>query len=113
IVLVGAAWGLVPVARLTRPAWIALGLFGGFVAWTALAATWSLSSEDSLAELSRVASYLGVLLLAVSIHRDRESSVRHTLHAVAAAVVVVAGLALLSRLRPGLFPAAQQTSAYL
>lgn len=112
-VLVGAAWGLLPVARLTRAAWVSLGLFGGFVVWTAIASTWSLSSANSLAELSRVASYLGVLLLAVAIHRDRESAVRHTLHAIAVAVAVVAGLALLSRLRPSLFAAAQQTSAFL
>src|ERR1700760_2062140 len=72
IVLVGAAWGLLPVARFTRVAWIALALLGGFVAWTALAATWSLSAERTLAELSRVACYLGILLLGISIHPERE-----------------------------------------
>lgn len=113
VVLVGAALALLPVARLTRAAWAALGLLGGFVAWTALSSTWSLSSELSLNELSRVGCYLGVLLLAVAIHRDREGAVRHTVNALAAAVVLVAGLALASRLRPGLFSAAQQTSSFL
>lgn len=113
IVLVGAAWGLLPVTRWTRAAWAALALFGGFVAWTALAATWSLSSERSLDELSRVACYLGILLLGISIHRERGRAVQHTIHAVAAAVVFVACLALASRLRPDLFPAAQQTASYL
>src|ERR1700761_2383932 len=42
IVLVGAAWGLLPAGRWSRVAWIAVALFGGFVAWTALASTWSL-----------------------------------------------------------------------
>src|SRR5690349_20202479 len=51
IVLVGAAWGLLPVNRWSRAAWMALALFGGFVAWTALAVTWSLSSERSIDEL--------------------------------------------------------------
>jgi hypothetical protein len=54
-----------------------------------------------------------VLLLAIAIHRDRETAVRNTLHAVAAAVILVAGLALLSRLRPSLFPAAQVTGQFL
>src|SRR5947199_7951724 len=62
IVLVGALWGLLPAGRWTRTTWAALALFGAFVAWTALAATWSLSSERSLQELSRVACYFGLLL---------------------------------------------------
>src|SRR5580658_5211592 len=61
IVLTGAAWGLLPASRLTRTAWMALALFAGFVGWTALSSTWSLSSESSLQDLSRVACYLGVL----------------------------------------------------
>lgn len=113
IVLVGAAWGLLPATRWTRTAWLALGLFGGFVAWTAVASTWSLSSERSLQELSRVACYFGVLLLGISIHRERERAVKHTLHAVAAATVIVACLAVASRLRPDLFPAAHQTASFL
>ncbi len=113
IVLVGAAWGLLPAGRWTRTAWIALALFASFVAWTALSTIWSLSSERSLQDLSRVACYLGVLLLGISIHRDRARAVKHTVHAVAAAVVVVACLALASRLRPDLFPAAYQTASFL
>jgi O-Antigen ligase len=113
IVLVGAAWGLLPLTRWTRAAWLALGLFGGFVAWTALATTWSLSSERTLDELSRVACYLGLLLLGISIHRERGRAVRHTIHAVAAAIALVACLALASRVRPDLFGAAHQTASYL
>ena len=113
IVLVGAAWGLLPAGRWSRVAWVAVALFGAFVAWTALASTWSLSSERSLEELSRVTFYFGLLLLALAIHRDRERAVRHTVNAVAAAVTVVACLALASRLRPDLFPAAAQTSSFL
>ena len=113
IVLIGAAWGVLPASRLTRSAWAGLALFGAFVAWTALASTWSLSSEQTLDELSRVACYLAVLLLGVSIHRDRTQAVRHTVNAVGAAVVLVAGLALTSRLVPDAFPASHVTGAFL
>jgi O-antigen ligase len=113
IVLVGAAWGVLPATRLTRAAMAALALLGGFVAWNALAATWSISSERTLQELSRVACYLGVFLLAVSIHRDRERAVRGTVHAVAAAIVLIAALALVSRLAPNSFPSSHATASFL
>ncbi len=113
IILSAAAWGLLPSSRLPRPAWIGLGLFGAFVAWTALATTWSLSSERSLQEVSRVDFYLGVVVLGLAVFRDREHSLRHALNAVATAIVVVAALAVASRLDPGLFPAATQTASFL
>src|SRR5437588_3616085 len=75
IVLVGAAWGVLPAGRLGRSAYAAIALLGAFVLWTGIAATWSQSSERTLQELSRVASYLGVLLLGVAIHRDRARAV--------------------------------------
>jgi hypothetical protein len=112
-VLVGAAWKVLPAGHLTRSAWAGLALFGGFVVWTALASTWSLSSERSLLDLGLVASYLGVLLLALAFHRDRARAVRDTANAVAAAVVVVAALALASRLAPGAFPSAHVTAVFL
>jgi hypothetical protein len=115
IVLVGAAWKLLPTGRLTRVAWSALALFGGFVVWTALASTWSLSSERSLQDLSLVISYLGVLVLAIAITSgpDRDRAVRHSVGAVAAAVVILAVLAVISRLAPNSFAAAHVTAAFL
>lgn len=112
-VLIGAAWGLLPIGRLSRAGWAALALFGGFVAWTALASSWSLSSERSLQELSRVAAYLGIVLLALVIQCDRERALRHTVNAVSSAVVTIVGLALISRLAPNAFPAAHTTGAFL
>ena len=113
IVLVGAAFGVFPAARLTRAAWIALVLLGGFVAWTALASTWSLSSERSLQQLSLVAGYLGVLVLALMSYGDRRDAMAHAIAAVASVVVIVAVLALLSRLRPETFPAARTALSFL
>jgi hypothetical protein len=113
LVLLGALVGLLPAVRLTRTAWIALAVFTAFAAWTAIGISWSLSSERSLADVSLLVSYLGVLALGVGLHRDRERALRHTLGALASAIVLVAILALISRLRPGLIPAASQTSAFL
>jgi hypothetical protein len=113
IVLVGAAWGVLPAARFTRAAGTAVALFGLFVVWTALASTWSLSSERSLADLSLVATYLAVLLLAIAIHRDREQAVRRTVNAVGAAIAVIGLLAVFTRLFPSAIPAAHTTATYL
>jgi len=113
IVLIGAAWGVLPARRLTRAAWAGLALFGAFVVWTALATTWSLSSERSLDDLSLVAGYLGVLALGVGLHRDREAAVRHTIAAIASAIVIVSAAAVVSRLYPSVFPSARQTGSFL
>lgn len=113
VVLLAAAWGILPAGRLTRAAWTALALLAGFLIWTAIASTWSLSVERGLEETSRLACYLGVLVLAVAGHRDRRVALRHTVAAVAAAIVLLCALALLSRLDPHLFPAAQTTASYL
>ena len=51
IVLLGAAVGVLPVARVTAVGWVGLGLLGAFAAWTALGISWSESSERSVAEL--------------------------------------------------------------
>ncbi|HEY6355384.1 MAG TPA: O-antigen ligase family protein, partial [Burkholderiaceae bacterium] len=113
VVLVGVAWGMLPAGRISKTAWIVLALLAGLVGWSALALTWSASPERSLEEVSRLACYLGVLVLAVMFYGDRRGALRHVVAAVACAVVVVVSLALLSRLRPGLFPGAQTTTAFL
>jgi len=113
IVVVFCAWGLLPAGRPTRLALGALALLTAFVAWTALATTWSISSGRSLQDLSLVACYLGIFVLGVAVHRERSQAVRHTLGALASAVVIIAALAVASRLWPNLFPAAQQTSQFL
>src|ERR687885_25611 len=63
ILLLGAAAGVLPLARLGRRGWIAVGLLAAFVVLTALGLTWTESSERTALELARVATYLGLLLL--------------------------------------------------
>jgi O-antigen ligase len=113
VVVLAAAWGLLPVARLTRTAKAAVGCFAAFTAWTALGITWSISSGRSFQDLALVTCYLGIIVLAVAIHRERGEALRHTTAAIATAIVIVAALALASRLWPHLFPASQQTAQFL
>src|SRR4029453_9134877 len=103
LVLVGAVVGILPSARISRAGWVVLGLLSAFAVWTALGITWSESAEQSAAEAARVAAYLGVFVLALSVQgRD---GLRRTANAIAAAVALIGVLALLSRLHPAWFPA--------
>lgn len=111
-IVVAALFGLVP-SHVTRLAWVALALLAAFAVWTAIAVTWSHSSERSLAELSRVACYLGIFVVGIAVHRDRDSALRHTAAAVGTAIALVALIALLSRLRPGTFSGSAQSGAFL
>ena len=103
ILLLGAAVGALPLARLPRRAWIALAIFGAFALWTALGIGWSESAERSVAELGRVATLVGLFALALSIQGP--DGLRRTVGGVAAGVSLVAGVALLSRFEPSWFPA--------
>ena len=102
IVLLGAAVGVLPLARLSRGAWIALGLFAAFAVWTGLAVGWSESAERTLDELGRVAALLAVFALALSV--QGAAGLRRAVGAVGAAIALVSGVALLSRLHPAWFP---------
>ncbi len=113
IVLVGAAFGVLPAARFSRAAWAAVALFAAFLAWSAIASTSSISSDDSVQEISRLAAYLGVLVVALVTYGDRRRALAHVAGAVATAIVVIAALALLSRLRPGTFAGAGTTDSLL
>jgi hypothetical protein len=113
VLLAGAALGLLPFARLGRAGRVTLILLAGFTAWTTASTLWSLSSERSLDEASRLAMYLGIAVLATTTAGDRDRALRHTIGALCASIVIIAGLALLARLRPGLFPGSAATAAAL
>ena len=76
VVAVCAAWGLLPVARPSRAARVSVLLFAGFTAWTALGISWSISSGRSFDDLALISCYLGILVLAAQIHREREEAPR-------------------------------------
>lgn len=111
VLLVGVVAGLLP---LRDPGWAAIvagGLFTLFVSWTALSLDWTETSERTMADLGRVATFLGVFLLALAFRASL--GVRRMVGAVGAAVAVVAAVALVSRLLPEVFPEAAEMARSL
>ncbi len=111
ILLATVAVGAIPRQRLGWPAWTALALLAAFAAWTALSLSWTESGEKTFADLARLTTYVGIFALAV-FHRGRRGAAQ-MLGAMAAAIVLIAIVALLSRLHPAWFPDANQTGRFL
>jgi hypothetical protein len=111
VVLAAVAVGALPGWRPSRLTWIALGLLAAFVAWTALSLSWTESAERTAADLARVAGYLGVFVFAV--FAVGAVGLRRLVGAVAAGIVLVSVVALLSRFEPNLFAGANQTASLL
>jgi hypothetical protein len=100
-----------PRRRLGTLSLCALGLLAAFVLWTALSLRWTESTEKTAADLAQVTTFLGVFALALFSRADHGA--RRMLSAVAAGIVLVSVVALLSRLHPSWFPEASQTGRFL
>jgi O-antigen ligase len=111
VLLLGVAVGALPRTKLGPLAWTAIGLFALFLGWTLLSLAWTESSERTLVEVARVGGYLAIFALAVFSRGPRGA--RLLVGAVASAIVVVAVIALLSRLHPSWFPEGRQTARFL
>jgi hypothetical protein len=109
--LATVAVGALPRRRLGPAALGALGLLTAFAVWVCLSLIWTESVERTFVDVARVLTYLAVFTL-VLIGRDGRETQR-LIGAIAAAIVVVAVVALLSRLHPDWFPTAQQTGRIL
>jgi hypothetical protein len=107
IALVGAAVGVLPVARFSRVRIAGLGLLALFVIWAAASFAWTESSERTITEVARGATYVGVLVLALSLRR---AQLRSAVNGVAAAVALIAVVAFFYRAEPTWFasPAAAE-----
>ncbi len=105
IVLLGVLVGVLPLQRIARLGWTSVALLGAFVLWTGIATAWSDSAEQTVAELGRLASYLGFLVLGLCL--VRRDTVRLLVTGTGVALGAVSALAVLSRLEPSLFPANQ------
>lgn len=111
ILLAGVLVGALPRQRLGPLAWIAVALLVAVAAWTALSLSWTESAERTSADLARTVGYLGAFTLALfAIGAD---DARRIVGAVAAAIVSVTVVALLSRIHPGWFPEAAQTGNFV
>jgi hypothetical protein len=111
IVLATVIAGALPRSPLSPLAIAALVLFAAFAAWIALSLIWTESAESTFIDLARATTFLGVFLLAL-LSRDSGETER-TIGAVAAGIAVIVGVALLSRLHPGLFSGALETGRIL
>jgi hypothetical protein len=111
IALVGVLVGALPRRPPNRLAWWVLALLAAFVVWTGLSLIWTESPDKTSADLARLAGYLGVLWLGVSI--GVPGGGRRVLNGVACAIAAIAGVALLSRFHPAWFPDAAQTGHFL
>ena len=103
LLLLGVVVGVLPRRRLGTSSWVALALFGAFLAWTWIAVNWTESKEQTLAETARVATYLGVLVLGLTLLSRR--TLAPLLYGLASAVGLVCILAVISSLVPSWFPA--------
>ena len=101
-VLVGTALNVLLPAGGSRAGRAMLVVAIALAAWTALSVTWTESDERTATELARVSTYLAVFTLALAVQGTGRW--RQVLHGVTTGVVVVCGLAVLSRMQPSWFP---------
>ncbi|HTR74984.1 MAG TPA: O-antigen ligase family protein [Solirubrobacterales bacterium] len=106
-VLLGLAVGALPLNRFRAGSWVALALLGGYVAWVALSLIWTDATHNSLEEVGKVVTYLGIFALALSIRGEKGA--RRMVSALGAGIAVIALVALVSRLHPAWVPAAKET----
>lgn len=109
--LATTAAGLLPRRRLGPAALGALGLLVALALWIGLSLIWTESVEKTFTDFARALSYVAIFALVLASRDGRETE--RLIGAVAAAIVTVATVALLSRLHPDWFPTAQQTGKIL
>jgi hypothetical protein len=103
LLLIAGVAGLLRGRRLGLPAEIAMLLLAAFATWTTLGALWGESAERGIEEGARVATYLGVLVIALL--GQGPGMARRFALSIGAAIGLVGLLAVLSRLQPEWFPA--------
>ena len=102
-ILVGLLLGVWRPVRSMRAAAVPGLLLAALAGWSALSAAWSASAEDAVVEFDRISLYLGIYVLVV--FAARPGRLGAWIDGLALAIVATAGVALVSRLFPGSFPA--------
>jgi flagellar basal body-associated protein FliL len=109
-ILLGALVGVLPRRQIRTGGWVALTLLTAFLAWSWIGLSWTSSHEQTLAEVCRLSTYLGVVVLVLGV--VRAGTAEALLAGLAAAIAIVCGAAVLSKLAPSLFPANAAASFY-
>jgi hypothetical protein len=107
-VLLGLAVGALPLNRLRYGSWLAIGLLGAYVGWVALSLIWTDATHNTVEDVGKAVTYLGVFTLALSIRGEKGA--RRMVSALGAGIAVIAIVALISRLHPAWVPAAGETA---
>lgn len=100
LVIVGAGVGVIPF-RHGRAGWAAVGLLAAFLLWAVIALSWTDSTERTVAEIGRLSTYLGFLVLALA--SQGRAAARHAVNGAACAIATVGAMAVLSRVHPQWF----------
>lgn len=100
-VIVVIVFGLLPSEAPSRASLTIAALMGALALWTLASLLWTASAERTFDEFNRLTLYFGVFVLAWAI--VSRTSLRRWTDGLAAALSLVAGIALSSRLFPGSF----------
>jgi hypothetical protein len=110
-VLLGVGVAVFPLVRPPVEAVAFAGFLAAFACWTLASAAWAPSGESVLFAFDLAALYLGIFVL--TLVASRRASVRRWTDGLALGIVVVAALAIASRLRPGLIPGSNDLATAL
>jgi len=100
LVLLLALAGPLPLPR-SGPGWLAAGALAALAAWSAISIAWAPLVGPAVDSVQRLLLYLGVLLAATAVLRDRGLA-RAVEPALAAGAALVIGYGLAGRLVPGI-----------
>jgi len=100
-VIVVIVFGLLPREKPSRASLTIGALMGALALWILASLLWTASAEKTFDEFNRLTLYFGVFVLACAI--VPRTSVARWIDGLAAALSLVAGVALVSRLFPGSF----------
>jgi len=100
-VIVVIVFGLLPREKPSRASLTIGALMGALALWILASLLWTASAEKTFDEFNRLTLYFGVFVLACAI--VPRTSVARWIDGLAAALSLVAGIALVSRLFPGSF----------
>src|SRR5436190_11198954 len=102
VLILGVAFALWPAVRPTTASFVTVGCRAAFALWTLLSTIWASDAQGAYTEFTRVVPYAAVF--AVATLSATRSTAASGIDGLALATVGIAGVALMSRFFPSLFP---------